>query len=253
MPFPLLAGLGGLIGGIGGAVGGITSGIGGALGGLGLFGSAAAGGKAATTGLLGAGGKFGLGQAVMAGGMGLSLMQAFSGGTSTGGAPSTDIPLSPRAKELQKSVWKKTKEDWEMAEAGQIPANMAAPFIFKMRQEEELRHKETEKVLLGAGARRTGRAMGSNILSAAILAGGQRMEGLTAPAQWRAETRRERFINSVNQLANMMNIEAQAPILHAQSRAARSGYAQMQSAQRGQALGDVARMAGMMVMQGQVV
>ena len=174
-------------------------------------------------------------------------------GTSTGAALSTDIPLSPRAKKLQESVWAKTKEHWEVAEAGQIPANMAAPFIFKMRQEEEQRHKETEKIMVGAGARRTGRAMGSNVLSAAILAGGQRMEGLVAPAQWRAETRKEQFINSVNQLANMMNIEAQAPILHAQSRAARSGYAQMQSAQRGQAIGDIARMAGMFAMTGFIV
>jgi hypothetical protein len=250
MPLPLLAGLGGLSAGIGSATGGL------------LFGSAAtgipgaAGYTAATGGLLGAGGSFAIPQAMMTAGMGLSAASAFGmfgGGTSTGGALSTAVPLTQRAQKLEKAVWEKTKEDWEMASAGQIPANMAAPYIHRMKAEEEQRYKESEKILTGAAAKRGERTSGGNLVGAAIIEGGQRMEGLTAPSQWRAETRKERFVNSVNQLANMMNIESQAPVLHAQAMAARSGYAQYRSAQQGRAIGDLASMVGLMTLQGRIV
>lgn len=229
MPF------GALIAGLGKLGAGAVSGVGSAIGSLGTQAGWLGTTGSTQAGLMGTGGTFNPAQALSTMGMGMGLMQAFSGGAATGYAPTTLINMTAAGKKLEKTLFETAKKQYE---GGLLPPNLASIYIGGIKREEGKRAKATRGMLAGAATRDVG--TGRDI-EAILGESGARMEGLTAPARWRAEMSEEEFRNALKNLSNIMAIEKQAPILQAQSQLAKSGFRQMQRATQGAALGDVAQ------------
>jgi len=186
------------------------------------------------------------GNIAMAGGMGLSAMQAFAGGGATGFAPTTEMKLSPEGEELQKSLFGLAKEQYT---SGLMPQNLASIYVGKVKQAEEKTHQAARGYLTsmvgapteGGAPIRTGTQVG------ALLSESQRrMGGLTTPEETRMGLKEEEFRNALIMLENIRDIEKQTPLLRAQSAMYKTLMNQSQRATQGQALGDVARYAAMM-------
>lgn len=227
-------------GGIGAGVGGFSSlGGAGAAGGTLIPGTNAATLAAGTLPAAGAAGGTTLFNTMMLAGMGMSALQAFGGGGATGAAPQFAIPLSPEGKKLQKTLFEKTKEQYQ---TGLMPENLASIYIGKVKRQEAKEHKMARGFLTSmAGGVRTG-----TDVKALLTEGGRRMGGLTAPTQWRMGAKEEEFRNALAMLQNIRNIEKQTPLLRAQAQMYKTLTSQGQRAAQGQALGDIAQMAAMM-------
>jgi hypothetical protein len=277
MPLPLLAmAIGGGIGaGIGAATGGgdkiwqgaLTGGAGGAM--LGGFGGggmnlqqaanigqnflATSGGALAAKGATTAAGT-GLGtwgNMAMLGGMGLSLAQTFGSKAIPGGyAPSEKIPLTPRAKKLETALFTETKKEMERAELGLLPPNMAVPIIGRMRVAAEEAAGQAGKMISRGAAR--DEARGGGLVAGSLAAVGSEMEGTIGLERTRADMVREQYINAINRATNIYAGEMQVPMMRTRSAYYQAGAQQFQQAQQGQALGDIARMVGLMQLYGRV-
>lgn len=187
-------------------------------------------------GLFGQGGNFNMFQTASTIGMGLGAAQAFS---SSGFAPSAKVPLSPEGARLEKTYFETAKKQYE---TGLMPANLASIFIGGIKRKEGQRHRAARGLLSGlAGADvRTGQGV-----RAALTEGGSRMEGLTAPAQWRTGAREQEFRSGLTNLSNIRNLQLQTPLLKAQAGFAGSMIERMRGARQGQALGDISRYLAM--------
>lgn len=204
-----------------------------------IGGGAVAGGAAAAgagAGLFGASSLF---AGMMGAGMGMSAMQAFGGGGATGYAPQFAIPLSAEGKKAQKTLFEKTKEQYQ---TGLMPENLASIYVGRIKKQEAKEHKMARGLLTSmAGGVRTG-----TDVKALLTEGTRRMGGLTAPTQWRMGAKEEEFRNALTMLQNIRNIEKQTPLLRAQAQMYKTLTGQGQRAAQGQALGDIAQMAAMM-------
>lgn len=201
------------------------------------------------------GGAMGLYNAANMAGMGLAAYQAFSGGSKQGMMPSQKIPLSDAMKSVNKAMEKSFEDDWQNAQAGIIDPNLARIGIRKIVRNAMLASQQARStVRAGAARASSGRDLegrSSGVLSgrhaaAAMLGLQQDAQAGAAPDLWKAMTRSENFRNSLKQQANLRNLDMHAPILSARSRMAEAGFDAMSGATRGQALGDIAQMAGMM-------
>lgn len=200
----------------------------------------AATGTATTSGPFGSGGQFGAFQAMGTIGMGMGLMQAFSGGASTGSAPATQIKLSKEGEKLQKKTFETVKKQYE---TGLMPPNLASIYIGRIKAEVGAKARIGRGLLSKAAARRvrTGGGVG-----AALTMAGERMEGLVEPAKWQAGQREEEIRNALTNLQNIRNIELQTAALRTQGQFTKSAMQRMGGARRGAALGDIAQWLAML-------
>jgi len=255
------AGVAGAAGAIGagalGAAGTVAGGIGAGVANLGaatgvtgvggLF-SAGAVGPAAPGGLTGVAGMFSnAGNIASMAGVGMNML---GGGSATGSAPSANIPLTKTAKEGEKNYFEAAKKDYINAKDGILPPNMASIVIGRLRQQAGSTERDMAKVVNSAGF---GDTRGSGGAAAGLVAAGSKAEGELSPTAWVADTRRKMFINSLNSLNNVYNIESQAPILKANALLAQTGFEQYQDAQQGEAIGSAIELAGMMNYRGKVM
>ena len=183
-------------------------------------------------------------------GMGMSAINAF-GGSSTGSAPSAKIPLTKEAKAGQEAYFNAAKKQYTEASKGILPPNMASIIIGRLRDQAGEASRQMDTVLSASTG--VGDTKGGGRAKAALTAAGSAFEGELSPSAWVADARRKNFINSLNSMSNVQNIEAQAPILHASSLLAQSGFEQYQRAQQGEALGAAMEMGGMMTFNGKVM
>jgi len=177
-------------------------------------------------------------------------MNMLGGGSATGSAPSANIPLTKTAKEGEKNYFEAAKKDYINAKDGILPPNMASIVIGRLRQQAGSTERDMAKVVNSAGF---GDTRGSGGAAAGLVAAGSKAEGELSPTAWVADTRRKMFINSLNSLNNVYNIESQAPILKANALLAQTGFEQYQDAQQGEAIGSAIELAGMMNYRGKVM
>ena len=196
--------------------------------------------------------------AIMAGaslvGVGLQAAQAFSG-SSGGGSPTTDIPLSPESRKVEKSLFDETKAGYERSQKGQFLPNIVEPFIRNMRLAEEDKTRAIQSQLSTAVGRESqGEVLGTGRIAEGILGGGiSGITGIIAEGTSVAEAQRQNFISSLNQLANIRNIELQTPVLEASADITRNQIGQLQSINQGRAIGDIASMGGMLTFGGKIM
>ncbi len=177
---------------------------------------------------------------MMGAGMGLSAMQAFGGGA-TGFAPQFDIPLSKEGVKLQKTLFEKTKEQYK---EGLMPENLASIYMGRIKRQEGAKFRQARGFLTSmTGGVRTGRD-----ISSLVGVAGERMAGLTRPAEWKAAQREEEFRNALTMFQNIKNIEKQTPILRAQAQMYKTLSGAGRRAAQGQALGGMAQMGAYMTL-----
>lgn len=173
--------------------------------------------------------------AMMGAGMGLSVADAF--GSSTGGAPTAVIPMSPEGTELQKTLMEQTRKQYQ---GKLMPMNMMSIYMGRAKRSAQSQQRADQASMGGFGMNRTQSGTG---LTGLLASASNRIEGAVAPTRWRNENRRTDVLNALRGFENIRNIEKQTPILRAQQDYASTGIGLINNARRGQALGDVARLA----------
>ena len=190
----------------------------------------------------------GFGNAMMLGQAGLGLASAFS---SSGQAPQTKVALSKQGEQLKSQLVPAIKEQFGKASKGDV-RDEAFGAVSQAKKQEGVRQRGSQSILQKAQGQiynqspqaRGGAAMGGGMVKGMMKDTGERMEGLFAPTSILNNFTKEGLMNSVSQVQNMMNREANLGQFTYQSQLAGWNANQMASANKGAAIGQTAMMMG---------
>ena len=185
---------------------------------------------------------------LMLGAAGLTL----AGGLSSRGSSFQDkIELSKEGKALQKQSLGVAKTQFAKAQKGDV-SDKAFQDISNLKTAEGLRQRRTQGSIntiqaTVANAPRTGRGtgtIGGSFVKAQLADVGERMTGLFAPTSALNSFRKEELINASKQIQNLSNIDNQTAAFSYGSSLAKWGAQQTLAAEKGAAIGSVARQIG---------
>ena len=265
---------GALVGGAGGALAGGAGGAGaGAGAGSTVGGTGTLAGASVPAGATAVPGGFGFGAGAAAGGGGLlagltsplvpgaaftsplalgAAGLTLAGGLSSRGSSFQDkIELSKEGKALQEQSLGVAKKQLTKAQAGDV-SDKAFQDISNLKTAEGLRQRRTQGSIntiqaTVANAPRSGRGtgtIGGSFVKAQLADVGERMTGLFAPESALNSFRKEELINASKQIQNLSNIDNQTAAFSYGSSLAKWGAQQTLSAEKGAAIGSVARQIG---------
>ena len=185
---------------------------------------------------------------LMLGAAGLTL----AGGLSSRGSSFQDkLELSKEGKALQKQSLGVAKKQLTKAQAGDV-GDKAFQDISNLKTAEGLRQRRTQGSIntiqaTVANAPKTGRGtgtIGGSFVKAQLADVGERMTGLFAPTSALNNFRKEELINASKQIQNLSNIDNQTAAFSYGSSLAKWGAQQTLAAEKGAAIGSVARQIG---------
>ena len=209
---------------------GFLASLGSGIGSL-MFGSAGGG-----AGLFGQGGQFNLGQTAMTAGMGLGVASAFQGGSQS----TARVKLSPMGEKVKSKLY---EAGGKMYEGTLMPKNLASQYIGQIKRAGGEAKREEEKMMTQMSARPGAGRFG---LQAALASAGEGVERAAAPTKWRQQQRGAEWSEGKALLSNLFNIEKQIGMQQTQAGMTESLLRQMKGAQKGQAIGDLARYVSML-------
>ena len=240
-----------IAGGVGAGTAGLATGAFTGAGVAGGLGAMTANFAPAAWGASGAGG-MGLFNAMNVAGMGMQALQAFSGGSTGGGAPMKSPPLSKPAKENQKQVRELEKRDLQEAQRGELDASLTSKYIRRFTQAQQgLSRAQLDAAnITGVQSqedRGTVKGVGSAAGTKAALAGSEGIgrESLAMQKDF-AGMRREQMDEAIVNVKNLLREKFWLKNRETAATYQRQGLEQQQRARQGAALGQIASMGGLM-------